>query len=97
MRYSHSALQDLVEFGLVHQLGMGSCFRLKFDGHFFARSDGDAQVDVPERASSDLAHQTIASSHDKLATGHNPQIVHFGCPGQDSGRSWILLHLQPRK
>lgn len=66
---ANSALQNLVQFALVQQLGMPGLLRLQLHGHFLPVGDVDGQIDVPERARPDLPHQLVFTPDDELGLG----------------------------
>lgn len=69
MRDADPALEDLIEFALVQQLGVPRLLRLELHGHFLAVGDVDRQVDVPEGAGPDLPHQLVFAPDDELGFG----------------------------
>ena len=72
---AHAAAQDLVQFRLVKQLRVLALDRLELDGHLLARGDVRAEVDVTERAGSNLPPEAVLVGHPNLHGCHRPQQV----------------------
>ena len=67
---AHAAAQYLVELRLVQQLRVLALDRLELDGHLLARGDVRAEVNVSERAGSNLPPEAVLIGHPNLHGCH---------------------------
>ena len=61
-----STVQDLVDLGLVQELRVLGLHRLELNRNLLARRHVRAEIDVAERAGTDLAPQTVLLADTKL-------------------------------